>query len=368
MMRFVFYMMMVWILGCGRTGYERARAPADAQVDGSADNPANYVFVTSQSFAASTLGQLQTLDTACNALAQKAGVKGIFVAWLSNSTVNAKDRLAGARGWVRMDGKPVVDRADDLSSGAIWYPILLDETRTPVSYTYGNTAVVTGTRFDGVVAPDRCNDWVSNNAADHAMIGSASATFGSWTHFSIIGCDMSGRLYCFGVDKNAQVSVTPQTGPLAFVSSPWSPGGGLAGADAHCQTEAASASKSGTFKALLATTTTTAASRFSEVGDPWVLANGLPLATSRTRFFDGSIDVPITMMADGTSVSAVAWIGATQARGVSQSDQNCQNWTSSSAADSGVYSLASESGPFAYIGANDMCNIGTTRLFCLQDS
>lgn len=66
---------------------------------------ANYVFVTSATFAASAFAP-DAVDRECNALAGAAGLPGHYVAWVSTSTQNARDRLGAARGWFAPMGYP----------------------------------------------------------------------------------------------------------------------------------------------------------------------------------------------------------------------------------------------------------------------
>src|SRR5690606_988458 len=63
--------------------------------------PTNIVFVTSTQHVAQDLGGLEGADRICADRAAAAGLPGTYVAWLSTRTVDARDRLAGARGWVR---------------------------------------------------------------------------------------------------------------------------------------------------------------------------------------------------------------------------------------------------------------------------
>jgi hypothetical protein len=63
----------------------------------------------------SSVGGLDGGDALCNAEAADAGLPGTYVAYLSTSAVDAIDRIGGSRGWVRPDGRPFVDRPEDLA-------------------------------------------------------------------------------------------------------------------------------------------------------------------------------------------------------------------------------------------------------------
>src|SRR5438046_556790 len=73
----------------------------------------------------------------------------------------------------------------------------------------------------------------------------------------------------FELPNVAFVTSTTQTGNL----------GGLAGADAICQSRAANAALSGTYRAYLSTSVTDALSRIDRAGG-WVRVDGLPVANS----------------------------------------------------------------------------------------
>src|SRR5690606_37464596 len=91
----------------------------DASVDPTEKH--NVVFVTSTQQAAGSLGGLEGADALCRARAEAGGLPRpeSYVAWLSDDTVSAIDRLSGSRGWVRPDGRPFVDTLADLESGII---------------------------------------------------------------------------------------------------------------------------------------------------------------------------------------------------------------------------------------------------------
>src|SRR5690348_11017356 len=75
-------------------------------VDAAPGGP-NRAFVT-RSVLPGNFGGIDVADGLCNTEASDAGLGGTFVAWLSTSAVDARDRLDGSRGWVRTDGLPVI--------------------------------------------------------------------------------------------------------------------------------------------------------------------------------------------------------------------------------------------------------------------
>jgi len=124
---------------------------------------------------------------------------------------------------------------------------------------------------------------------------------------------------------------------IVFLTSTNYPTGnvnGLVGADAICQTLASNAGLSGTFKAWLSTTTTSAASRLTHSTHPYRLVDGTLVANDWTDLTDGSISVSIHETESGASVAGeFAWTN-TNADG-SADAYDCAGWTSSSASDLG---------------------------------
>lgn len=105
--------------------------------------------------------------------------------------------------------------------------------------------------------------------------------------------------------------------------------GGLASADAACQSEADDAGLTGTYKAWLSDSTISAASRLTHASVPYQLVNGTTIAADWTDLTDGTLDAPIDLSADGGMTAlANVWTG-TEADGTA-SPNNCSNWTSSS--------------------------------------
>jgi hypothetical protein len=144
--------------------------------DGEPQNP-NYAFVTS---APAPIGQLSldAGDAICNAAAAALPSAGVFRAWLSTSTIDARDRLQGARGWVRADGTPFADTVDDIAHGRIFNPLSIDEHGVTTSQV---AVVITGTSADGRLdANMNCGDWTGDPSAS-ATAGTTDGTTGVWT-------------------------------------------------------------------------------------------------------------------------------------------------------------------------------------------
>jgi len=335
-------------------------AAADAPTD--AGLPGNLVFVTSSQHLPVELGGLDVADAVCAGRAAAAGLPGTYIAWLSTSAVAARDRLGAARGWRRVDGRPVADTVADLLGGRIFYPIRIDEAGGDA---IGSTTMVTGT-FSGGAGGGAwaCADW--SDPAGNYTSGRAHGTTGVWTGFDIAGCSVPGRLYCFGVDRAAPVAPTPATGRLAFASA-WAPGGGLADADARCQADAAARGHPGTFRALLAAAGRSAASRFDPGGPPWVRVDGVPLAASAMALLLESTETALNVnAAGGYEPDAFVFSGAADPTTAGTAGTTCNDWTDAGAAFTALGHLA-DSGPTFFGAINDTCNVPGARIYCLAE-
>jgi hypothetical protein len=279
-------------LGCGRHAFELDAGDAgDAGADAPAAPVANYVFVTSTTHLPTTFGvDLAGADAICAARAQAASLPGTYVAWRSSATVQARDRLGTARGWIRPDGKLVADRIEDLIAGQLVHPIRADERGEDVGVT--GPSVATATDTTGTVASATCNGFTTTGSS--IQIGTAWHTIQGWTDDSDMTCTTTLRLYCFGVDFTIPLGPTSVAGRRAFqTSTMFAVSGGLLAADAHCTNEATLAGITGSFRALLGTPSTPAMSRFALTGPPWVRVDGIPIASTPLRFMNGLVDTTV---------------------------------------------------------------------------
>ena len=361
------------VIGCGRIAFDTTARDAGGGGDGDGgggdaidpmSTPYNFVFVTSTNAQLADLGGLVGADTVCNTLAHAAGLPGTYVAWMSDAATTATVRLGGARGWIRRDGKPVVDTTTDLVAGKLLYPILLTETGTAMSGQFG---IITATMGDGSHGQD-CAGFTSALSSSLMMTGIASQTFTTWTENQPGGCDQSLPMYCFGIDKTAPLTYTPAVGRRAFVTAAiWLPSGGPAGADTTCQAAADAQSLGGTWRALLSTSTATAAGRFSASGAPWVRLDGVPLAsTPDVLLTGGTLDAPLnvteTMQYRGSNP---AQTGATSTTALGQLTSTCQDWTTSAAGNNQRIGLLNSITLYFSTPIFQNCGAGA-ELYCLE--
>ena len=357
---------------CTGTGTCAFTLTSNTVVRASFSPPPNIVFTTSTTQTAA-LGGLAGADAICAQRALAAGLAGTYRAWLSTSTVNAIDRLGSASGWVRPDGKPFVNSVAEIAQGKVLYPPRLDEFGNDLG---AGPVVMTATGRDGTLIAGTnyttCGDFTSD-VYDGKPLDSGLASANSWwfTYAVSVGCAGPARIYCFGIDHSAQVAVTPVAGRRAFVTATyWTPGGGIGSADALCQNEATAAKLPGTYKALLASSGASAASRFNVNGAPWIGYDGMPLAATASAFFSASVlDVSPMVFADGSvnCWSCYVWSGAATMTTAGSDTTNCGNWLSTSG--TGAAGQVGDTSASVFFGElpTTPCNAAGRNLTCLQE-
>lgn len=309
---------------------------------------ANIMFVTSATVIPGMLGSLDAADAFCQMSAQRASLPGTYVAWLSSSRVNAADRLGTARGWVRRDGLPVADRVADLVAGRMFYPPRLDESGLDV----GSTLVATATDATGKRLDDTCGDFASTTGS--IEVGAADGTTERWTNAGAqAACSAPSPVYCFGIDLSTTVAVSPVPGKRAFVSTTAMNLGGVDTADVQCQNDAAQLQ--GTFRAALATSASSAASRVGT--GPWVRVDGVAFGTLDAP------KAPLNVTAQGSYVATQVWTGATKPGELGDDTSTCADWAA--AAATGIVGDVARSGAewFDALTAPCAADLG---VYCLE--
>jgi hypothetical protein len=337
----------------------RANPPGDGGGDGGVpQGPPNHAFVTSQMFLAGSLMTVTGADNECMKAAAAAGLPGRYVAWLAVSGQRASDRLGPASGWRRTDGKPFAHDASALMLGNILYPLRKTETGAELS---DSGYVLTGTDNQGRSSGEDCAGLTSSSKSDLIFIGESTGGTDLWTAASDTSCDQPGHLYCLQIDYQQPVVPVRTPGPVAFLSMPYMAGGGLAGADAHCMQEAASANLSGNFKALLSTTAKAALDRFQPLPTtPWVRVDGV--ATTRDFM---TWDAPINVTASGLYMNQKVFSGAASPTQTSSTQsESCIDWTDISGTVALIGNAASASASAFGSASSGRCN--GESFYCLQ--
>jgi len=339
------------LCGCGRLQFDPTAgganpggdsdgstgSTADAFVRGDIAFANNIAFITDDVIMLGALGSLAGADAACQSAADAEGLAGTYVAWMSTTSENAIDRLASSRGWVRADGVPFVDLPGDITAGKILSPLVVLANGTVIP-TSQSRSVATGTKPSGSTGINCMDLTASTGLFDH---GTASTVTADWTWYSYSWgmCDAATRLYCLGTGSTTPLAIPDVAARVAFLSTPWQPGTGLAGADAVCQADAAAAqlANASSYRALLATTSASAASRFTD-GLPWKRVDGMLVADTALDLFAGNYRTPLSVFADGTystatGSGATVWLGAPKPDAVGT--LTCQDWSVSNNGNTG---------------------------------
>jgi hypothetical protein len=180
---------------------------SDAGADAATDAPPNpgrrRMFVTTGQFtgnlkaAGGAADGVAGGDAICNREAGEAGLPGTFRAWLSTSTLAAKDHVAARGPWFLVDGTESFSGASPVD-GPRWFPNVTAQGKVLFNFD----EAWTGTASNGLRSPDGsgCKDWASDAAADLGGVGSISSS-SEWTAKVIApttkACNLSAHIYCF---------------------------------------------------------------------------------------------------------------------------------------------------------------------------
>jgi hypothetical protein len=363
-----------------------------------ANQTANIMFITSASWQINTLGGLAGADQRCQDAASGAGLGGTYVAWLSakggfagSVAVDAKARLTGNQGWVRVDGRPFADTVAALAPSpappAFYYPPVVDENGVDHS-TSRSFYPVTGTYYYGWSCAQgggsctTCDDYQPTATAGFTEAGYPSAVGQGWTMGSTASCTEKAQLYCFGVNgvftgaKDVLTTALAAPHRYAFVTDTtmyFAFNGGRSAADALCQAQGGAKLGSGnTYRAFLAANTFPAAdpNRFSSSGAIWLRPDGVQILPSVGALFTSAptLIAAVAQTADGGYMQYTdpVVLGGTIDPTVSGTLANtCNDWTSNDAAQAVQEASPQYAGAFtnAY---HSSCN-SSSRVLCLQN-
>jgi len=337
---------------CGRSGF--GATPDAVLGDGdlvdapdAADRP-NRAFVTSMPYTGDLGGPLGA-DAKCQALADAQGIGGTFIALLKAGTYAHSDRLAGSRGWVDLAGTPIADQPTDWYDGRVLHPLRRDETGAVLGFASVWSGYTSGT----------CDDWTNAVSGNGGVVDTASL----YEQFTFSSCTASARLPCVETGHVAPVSEQAQQGRIAFMSTPWTPGGGLADADALCMTEATASQLPGTYKALLEPTGSSAFGRFNLTGTRWIRPDGIPITATAADLagpLPDYFDSFTSMKADGTHLTRVyTWTGS--------ATNNCSNWNSNNSGVLGASGYGTTTYRSFWLRIIDVGCDQTRPVICLQE-
>jgi len=374
--------------------------------------PANVAFLTNATGTADLStwalsgGQagLAGADAICNASAEAAGLKGTFVAWLSDDTNDALCRVNGLSGtvatdcngeldplhpagpWVRTDGLPFAGTMDELLANGPLTPMRYNEYGDEANVNAYEVYFTATEHTDGSLdlGSTDCSNW-SDTAAGSVQVGNEDSTGFRWTAYGTVGCGSTHRLVCMQVGSRGPLPHVNMSGRKVFVTnstghgdtSAWSGAvsASIEAADEVCQAAAADAglSNAANFKAWISNSTVNAADRILSDG-PWVRLDGFRIADSMADLLDGVLDTSINVTEYGTYdigyYGGYAWTGTDGAGAVLP--ETCSDWTDGTGGSSGgLGSIISAGQSLVSPNWTDdwtrLCNYSNYHLYCFED-
>jgi hypothetical protein len=344
----------------------------------------NLIFTSSERFPV-TLGSVEAYDAECNRLASAAGINdadgAAFIAAMSSSTISLRERLSGARGWVRTDTLPVFDSVDEMFDAGMRYYVAYDETGAQVpavADAFGAAtpgAVISGTAADGT-AVETCNDWTAAESIPGEVplrfrAGRPSGGPVTWTDAILLNCTPETRfpITCMGVRRSAPVIDPLPDGTLIegakqiWVSNtPYTPGAMTP--DEKCQSErpvgvdrgvAFIAYRDRPAAAVLDPTANYFRPDGAFVGSGAILTS-LDIFTAPWILADGSV------LRDQ---SQYVWTGAGRPNQLAIVDNNCEDWTVPSGETRSSVGDYGRGGARFFLTIDLLCS-GAYRLYCVE--
>ncbi len=183
---------------CLEPGASEAPAPTPWQ-------PAAIAFVTRAAghsifdlwVAGAEVPGIPAADLLCRIEALDGGLPSpdSFVAWLSDSSVDARDQLTLTNAtYRRVDGYVVANSKADLIDGTNDLSLHADPWG---NYLTGNLGVFTGTLADGTGSGGDCDDWTSAPPGNATAGSAAHMRSDEWTAGPPRPCGSSNHVYCF---------------------------------------------------------------------------------------------------------------------------------------------------------------------------
>jgi len=347
---------MLILTACGRLSF-------DVSFDGATNDVPNRIFIT-DTLTAGNFGGVAFADQVCADEARLASLTGTFIAFVSDATTSARDRIEGSRGWVRVDGTPIGDTPASMFDSLA---IFGTANQTASGALLSGTSTWTGT--DPRASPSaNCVGWISNSASQDGDGNSVlNATFAGG---NIQTCDLARRFVCLEVGHVATVVPRSVAGRIAFVSRMnRSTAINVTNADAICATEASTAGLPGMYKVALATTTTTIASRFTIDTRSWVRVDGTLIAAASDMFSGArDYDSVVNQHADGTYDNVAFWTGVSTAPdAASLLADTCVDWASVAASNAGTRGVSATANRLEmWRNSSNACD-STFHFLCMEE-
>lgn len=178
------------------TASDALNVNCDAFDDGIANASCSTSLIFKRAFVSSTyyqgaLGGIAGADAKCQTLANGRSLGGTWVAWLSDSSTNARDRVSDVE-YRLLDGSVIATHKADLLDGTLLHTINVNELGAVVTSTENPW---TGTDDSGIATSDNCTGWTAA-AVVKGSTGNSRSTAG-WSSGSSTGCSFSQPLFCF---------------------------------------------------------------------------------------------------------------------------------------------------------------------------
>lgn len=321
----------------------------------------NLVFFSSTTYPP-TLGSATAYDAGCNEVATRTGLNNStgdgFVAMMSDANSTFVSRLGSARGWVRMDGRPFIDRFSDLVAGSMYYPVRYDELGRD-SYQTPPYAVWTGTEKDGLASTENCNNWTSDSGALSARVGNVDHGPLLWTG-GVNACDeaFSPGMICLGRTQSAPIVLTAVSGKRFWTTTtPYTPGSMTP--DAKCAQERPAGVTQA--RALIAHPNVAASSLLVPTAN-YVRPDGVFVGTG-AQIANEQLLTAAWLNAANQSSDVGIWVGSLSPTLPGSSASTCNDWTSTA----GPVRLGLNGNVGAFWRFSDAtCDTAPTHLFCVE--
>lgn len=251
--------------------------------------PMGTIFVTSTT-RPGNFGGVDKADEYCQDSAGWAGISGSWIALVSDSRVQMKDRIPSSS-YKRMDGEIIASSKEDLLDGSIAVPINM--TEYGVEYDGMGSWVWTGTDEDGSLCESYldscyCHDWTASGEFNMARIGDLDETDAAWIANAYQECLQGyNHFYCMAVGQ--------PIGTIFVTEEKWTGNfGGIEGADEKCQDAVVDPENfSGRWRALISAPGVNARDRIPDT--LYKRVDGEVIAWGKEDLFDGDIENPINV-------------------------------------------------------------------------
>jgi hypothetical protein len=341
-----------WEGGCNGDGTDPCTLAGGEQASVVVDGPYNLAFVT----------PVRSVDAGPDVCMSAASSAGLPTSGWFPLRPQYTATIAAARGWLRVDGLPVLDRLELDGGGLLLHPI---------------TLAADGNRYVGPVFADPTLLSIPSDC----ISGMARAGFSTGGNFfwladqpapcedagSAIYCMQSTRLHALGKP------LVPRGTHFAFLSSATSVGGGVAGFDAVCASDAIDAGLSASYFAFVATRDAGAIARLDGGGGIYYRTDGIRWTQGIKQLDNSELLSAMDVLANGQVLGQVpslnGGVGGTVWSGSTSPDTptafNCIDWTDAGDQGGSVAGRARYSDPRFFNFGGIGCNV-QLRLYCLQ--